>query len=219
MKQILLALLLAFTTCTVVEAKNSTIATGRNSNQTEITVTEEDTTDEDSAVKEKAATITHRQDIFDSDNEGFQFLQHAQRTAVNGGIMIAIISIIAIFGLPVFILFVIFYFRYKNRKARYHLAEQAIAAGQPLPAGLVKENLQPDYRTTGIKKTFTGLGLFIFLWAMTDHFGIGTIGLLVMFMGIGQWIIGINQKKEEEKKEKEEKIEETKNTEKQTDNE
>lgn len=209
MKQILLALLLAFTTCTVVEAKNHTAAAaGQNTHQTEITVTKEDTTDEASTDEEEAGTITHGRGILNIDDEDFHFLGGTPNAAVNGGIMIAIISIIAIFGLPVFILFVIFYFRYKNRKARYHLAEQAIAAGQPLPAGLVKENLQPDYRSLGIKKTFTGLGLFIFLWAMTDHFGIGSIGLLVMFMGIGQWIIGINQKKEE-----------TKSTEKQIDNE
>ena len=198
MKQILLALLLAFTTCTVVEAKNSTTAIANQ------------------VIKEEAGTITHGKGIFNIDDEDFRFLQHTQDTAVNGGIMIGIISIVAFFTLPVLIVLIIFYFRYKNRKARYHLAEQAIAAGQPLPAGLVKENLQPDYRSSGIKKTFTGLGLFIFLWAMTDHFGIGSIGLLVMFMGIGQWIIGINQKKEEEK---EKEKEETKNTEKQIDNE
>ena len=42
---------------------------------------------------------------------------------ISGGIMISIIAIVAVFGLPVFILFVIFFFRYKNRKARYRLAE------------------------------------------------------------------------------------------------
>ena len=38
-------------------------------------------------------------------------------------------------------------------------------------------------------------GLFIFLWAITGEFGIGAIGLLIMFMGIGQWIIGSKQQK------------------------
>ena len=46
-----------------------------------------------------------------------------------------------------------------------------------------------------IKNTFTGIGLFIFLWAITGEFGIGAIGLLIMFMGIGQWIIGSKQQK------------------------
>ena len=103
------------------------------------------------------------------------------------------LKIIAVFGFPVFILFVIFFFRYKNRKARYRLAEQALAAGQPLPAEFIRENKTVDSRSQGIKNTFTGIGLFIFLWAITGEFGIGAIGLLVTFMGIGQWIIGSKQ--------------------------
>ena len=66
-----------------------------------------------------------------SDDDDFPFNNFGN--AVGGGILVAIISIIAIFGMPVFIIFVVFFFRYKNRKARYRLAEQAIAAGQPLP--------------------------------------------------------------------------------------
>ena len=68
-----------------------------------------------------------------SDDDDFPFNNFGN--AVGGGILVAIISIIAIFGMPVFIIFVVFFFRYKNRKARYRLAEQALAAGQPLPEG------------------------------------------------------------------------------------
>jgi hypothetical protein len=76
---------------------------------------------------------------------------------ISGGILISIIAIVAVFGLPVFILFVIFFFRYKNRKARYRLAEQAIAAGQPLPENFIRENRPADQRSQGIKNTFTGI--------------------------------------------------------------
>ena len=69
----------------------------------------------------------------------------------------------------------------------------ALAAGQPLPAEFIRENKTVDSRSQGIKNTFTGIGLFIFLWAITGEFGIGAIGLLVTFMGIGQWIIGSKQ--------------------------
>ena len=96
------------------------------------------------------------------------------------------------------ILFIVFFFRYKNRKARYRLAEQALATGQPLPADFIRENKPADPCSQGIKNTFTGIGLFIFLWAITGEFGIGTIGLLVAFMGIGQWIIGYKQKQNPE---------------------
>ena len=52
-----------------------------------------------------------------------------------------------------------------------------------------------DQQTQGISNTFTGIGIFIFLWALTGKFGIGAIGLLIMFMGIGQWITGYKQQK------------------------
>ena len=100
--------------------------------------------------------------------------------------------------MPVFIIFVVFFFRYKNRKARYRLAEQALAAGQPLPEGFIRESKPTDQRTQGIRNTFTGIGLFIFLWAITGEFGIGAIGLLVMFMGIGQWLVGYKQQNNQE---------------------
>ena len=70
------------------------------------------------------------------------------------------------------------------------------ATGQPLPEGIFKDTLPQDYRTKGIKNICTGIGLFIFLWAITDEFSIGCIGLLVMFTGIGQWIISRNQQHE-----------------------
>lgn len=74
----------------------------------------------------------------------------------------------------------------------------ALATGQPLPADFIRENKPADPCSQGIKNTFTGIGLFIFLWAITGEFGIGTIGLLVAFMGIGQWIIGYKQKQNPE---------------------
>ena len=76
-----------------------------------------------------------------SDDDDFPFNNFGN--AFGGGILVAIISIIAIFGMPVFIIFVVFFFRYKNRKARYRLAEQAIAAG----AGRIHPGKQTDGST------------------------------------------------------------------------
>ena len=163
-------------------------------NNTAVTVIGVDTADTDSTeVDANSSNISTGHGkasfTFESDDDDFPF----HGFGINGGILVAIISIIAVFGFPVFILFVIFFFRYKNRKARYRLAEQALAAGQPLPAEFIRENKTVDSRSQGIKNTFTGIGLFIFLWAITGEFGIGAIGLLVTFMGIGQWIIGSKQ--------------------------
>lgn len=109
--------------------------------------------------------------------------------------IVAVTAIVFVFGLPLFIVFIVFYFRYKNRKARYRLVEQALASGQPLPENLFKEAGQADIRSKGIKNVFVGIGLFIFLWALTGEFGLACIGLLVMFTGFGQVVIYYTQQK------------------------
>lgn len=117
--------------------------------------------------------------------------------------IVAVTGIIFIFGLPLLIIFVIFFFRYKNRKAKYRLAEQALASGQPLPESFFKETAtQTDIRSKGIHNIFLGIGLFIFLWAITGEFGIGCIGLLVMFTGFGQVVIYYTQQNDKENKER-----------------
>lgn len=210
MKNFLLALMVVLTTCTLAIAQNNTAAaqdsigkikisvkksSNANANNTAVTVIGVDVTDADSAkVNADSCSVSHSSASLTIDDDDFDFPFKNFGNAISGGILISIIAIIAVFGFPVFILFVIFFFRYKNRKARYRLAEQAIAAGQPLPADFVRDNKAVDPRSQGIKNTFTGIGLFIFLWAITGEFGIGTIGLLVTFMGIGQWIIGSTQK-------------------------
>lgn len=204
MKQILIALLAAWVTCSVVNAQEQK-ANDTNSSVTVISVDAnavDDTTSvtNATAANSSAANAHHvatRQGqanfVFDDDDFPFNNFENA----VGGGILVAIISIVMFFGFPVFILFIIFFFRYKNRKARYRLAEQALAAGRPLPDNFLKDIKAVDPRTQGIKNTFTGIGLFVFLWGITGQFSIGTIGLLVMFMGLGQWLIGVTQQKKE----------------------
>lgn len=209
MKNFLLALMVVLTTCTVAIAQKQTTVVRDSVGKVKITVTKDnkaktnntavtvigvDTADIDSTeVDTNSSNVSTGHGkasfTFESDDDDFPF----HGFGINGGTLVAIISVIAVFGFPVFILFVIIFFRYKNRKARYRLAEQALAAGQPLPVEFIRENKTVDSRSQGIKNTFTGIGLFIFLWAITGEFGIGTIGLLVTFMGIGQWIIGSKQ--------------------------
>ena len=218
MKRILIALLVMMTIFSLANAQKQTTIVNDSTGNVKVTVTkgkgkdakvnvgntavtvigiddeDADTTSVDTGKVSSSSRGSHGKASFtiSSDDDDFPFNNFGN--AVGGGILVAIISIIAIFGMPVFIIFVVFFFRYKNRKARYRLAEQALAAGQPLPEEFIRENKSTDQRTQGIKNTFTGIGLFIFLWAITGEFGIGAIGLLVTFMGIGQWIIGYNQK-------------------------
>ena len=148
MKNFLLALMVVLTTCTLAVAQTTVVrdSIGKvkvtvtkdnkaKTNNTAVTVIGVDTADTDSTeVDANSSNISTGHGkasfTFESDDDDFPF----HGFGINGGILVAIISIIAVFGFPVFILFVIFFFRYKNRKARYRLAEQALAAGQPLPA-------------------------------------------------------------------------------------
>lgn len=94
------------------------------------------------------------------------------------------------FAIPIVVVFLAFYFQYRNRKQRYRLVEKALEAGQPIPEEFIKsDNGSKNTLNKGIGNIFTGIGLFIFLWAITHTFAIGCIGLLIMFTGFGQVII------------------------------
>lgn len=105
------------------------------------------------------------------------------------GNIVAIIGIIAVFGMPVFILFIVFFYRHKQRKAKYQLAEKILASGQQLPENFFDTSTVKNLRSKGISNICLGLGLFIFLWALTDEFSLGCIGLLILLTGVGQVII------------------------------
>lgn len=216
MKRILIALMVAMTLYSFGFAQNNTTAASdstakvkvlatktvkdkASANTTAVTVVGIDTTDTDSYKEDvDSAYVNHGKASFTFDSDASDFPFGGLGGAIGGGIIVSIIAIVAFFGFPIFVLFLIFFFRYKNRKARYRLAEQALAAGQPLPEGFIKENRPTDQRSQGIKNTFTGIGLFIFLWAITGEFGIGAIGLLVMFMGLGQWLISYQRENRKE---------------------
>lgn len=109
--------------------------------------------------------------------------------------LIAIIAIISVFGMPVLIIFIIFLFRYKTKTAQCRVAEKSLESGKEVPEGLFKNDEElTNLNVKGIKNLFLGFGLGIFLWAITGEFGIGCIGFMIMFMGIGQVVIYYTQK-------------------------
>lgn len=156
MKRILIALLVMMTIFSLANAQKQTTIVNDSTGNVKVTVTkgkgkdakvnvgntavtvigiddeDADTTSVDTGKVSSSSRGSHGKASFtiSSDDDDFPFNNFGN--AVGGGILVAIISIIAIFGMPVFIIFVVFFFRYKNRKARYRLAEQALAAGQPL---------------------------------------------------------------------------------------
>lgn len=108
-----------------------------------------------------------------------------------GFVWISIITIISIFALPAIIIFLVLNYRSKKRKERYQVIEKAIESGQPLPEEFVEKTKEEDdaIRVKGIKNIFLGLGLAIFFYAMSGAIFLASIGLLIMFNGIGQLVI------------------------------
>lgn len=191
MKHFLIALMVATAFCSMAFAQLKTTTTKDSITDSTYVAEYTDAVDSATVTDDDQSFSTHKSDFFDELGGG------------NIAVIIVISSLIAVFGFPIFIIFIVFYFRYKNRKAKYKLVEQALAIGQPLPENFQSESRQDDTRSKGIKNTFMGIGLFIFLWAITNSFGIGCIGLLVMFTGIGQWVLAINNDKRENKNNKE----------------
>lgn len=114
-------------------------------------------------------------------------------------LLIPIIAIIAVFSVPILIVFFNLYFKYKNKKAKYDLVQKALEAGQPLPENFFQDKANSNVLTKGITNVFTGIGLFLFLWFITNEFGLGCIGLMVMFTGFGQIVIHYTQQRNSKK--------------------
>lgn len=145
--------------------------------------------------QEDTTRITEWEDTVESADDSNNYQKERKGGSVKFGVFgdnfdPSVIAIVALtFGFPVVIVFIAFYFQYKNRKARYKLAEQALAAGQPIPEEFIRMKNENNTLSKGIQNVCIGIGLFIFLYAITTSFAIGSIGLLIMFTGFGQIII------------------------------
>lgn len=211
MKRILIALMVATLYCSMSFAQKQKTVYKDSTGQVTITVSK---TNDDSVytpkykdTAEDGVTVeSESTDSYDNtysytgfNDEDFSLVKDFSGMA-SKGIALAFFILILVFGFPIFVIFIAFYFRYKNRRERYKLVEKAIAAGQPIPEGILKESLNTDTRSKGIKNMCLGTGLFIFLWAITDSFALGCIGLLIMFTGLGQWLVARNQHPTDEQK-------------------
>ena len=119
-------------------------------------------------------------------------LSHSQHL-VNLSLLIPLFGIL----LPVLIIFVVFFYESKNKKNKYNALIEV--SKNMKDSDEVKDLLysfrqgkksNTDYRKTGLVTIFTGVGLAAF-----DYYGLKTdivfgVGLLVMFIGVGQMIAG-----------------------------
>ena len=107
--------------------------------------------------------------------------------------------LIPIFGilLPVLIILIVFYYESKNKKNKYNALikvsknmKDSEELRDLLESFKKGKKSNTDYRKTGLVTIFTGVGLAAF-----DYYGLKTnivfgVGLLVLFIGVGQMIVG-----------------------------
>ena len=132
----------------------------------------------------QTSSVSRRLDDWpmDEDNDGLFQLSQLLGTAI----LVPLIGIIFGIGLPVLIIILVINNRHKRRMAKYRLAEKALNAGQQLPAEFFGEISVQNKRSRGIANAFLGIGLFAFLYALTQEFALGCIGILVFCIGLGQ---------------------------------
>lgn len=197
MKRIIFGLMVAMMFCTLAHGMNRTVTENDSKGNKKRVIELKDTVIDGKAVTDTLSVMTYENASEQSKHtstRGFQWSDFS----LDGNAaetIITVTAIVFVFGLPLLIIFIVFFFRYKNRKAKYRLAEQALASGQQLPENFFKNAEAEDISTKGIKNIFTGIGLFVFLWAITGQFGLGCIGLLIMFTGFGQLVIHYSQQK------------------------
>ncbi|MFL3001134.1 MAG: DUF6249 domain-containing protein [Cytophagales bacterium] len=109
------------------------------------------------------------------------------------GVLIPIISV----SIPVLIVLIVFYFSSREKKYKYDALIEATKnikdtedVKDLLESFKKGKKTNTDYRKTGLVTMFTGVGLAFF-----GNYGLRTdvvmgVGLLVMFIGVGQMIAG-----------------------------
>lgn len=128
-----------------------------------------------------------------------------QRQIDYSGTITDILSIVTLFGFSVAVVFCWFYFRSKNRRAKYQLIDKMIETGQPNAVELYNSVINEDNKKSrdmlqhGIRMAFVGVGLFFF-FTISMGKEMGSIGILVFFIGVGEAVAGYLQKQEKEKR-------------------
>ena len=119
-------------------------------------------------------------------------LLHSQHL-VNLSLLIPIFGIL----LPVFIIFVVFFYESKNKKNKYNALIEVSKNMKDSDEvkGLLEsfkkaKKSNTDYRKTGLVTIFTGVGLAAFGYFGLNNDVVFGVGLLVMFIGVGQMIAG-----------------------------
>ncbi len=108
-------------------------------------------------------------------------------------IPIVLITMVAVFGMPVLIVAVIMYFSFSKTRALQRTVRLMVEKGQPVPEFLLNpppaQRQRSDIRR-GVVLVMVGLGLMIFLGAVNDwEGGAWSIGLIPFLIGAGYLLV------------------------------
>ena len=131
-----------------------------------------------------SGTIEVTEDIFEDVLDDMpDFLKGLFGISVaSGGLLIALVVILGIFGLPLLLLFLLLYLLFRKPKRRD--TPQAAQPTEPEATASADRTLF----NKGIKNVCLGVGLAIFLGIWMGDFGVG-VGILVICIGIGELLI------------------------------
>jgi len=108
-------------------------------------------------------------------------------------IPIVLITMLAVFGMPVLIVAVIMYFSFSKTRALQRTVRLMVEKGQPVPEALLNpppaQRQRSDMRR-GVILVMVGAGLMIFLAAVNDwEGGAWSIGLIPFLIGAGYLLV------------------------------
>ena len=119
-------------------------------------------------------------------------------------LLVPLFGIIGVFGMPVFIVWIVHHYKGKGEQAFHDTLQELIKSGQELSPDVIagmpgyrgsgsgKENKERNDIRTGLITFCTGAGLAVFGYVI-DSVLIG-IGLLVLFIGLGILAYGLYAK-------------------------
>ena len=106
---------------------------------------------------------------------------------------IVLITMLAVFGMPVLIVAVIMYFSFSRTRSLQRTVRLMVEKGQPVPEALLNpppaQRQRSDMRR-GVVLVMVGIGLMIFLGAVSDwESGAWSIGLIPLLIGAGYLLV------------------------------
>ena len=106
----------------------------------------------------------------------------------------SIIAIIAVFGLPLFLLVAVLYYKHRKRMVKVALIKDYLDAGKDVPAEVLvainggEPDAPADSFQSAVRNIALGAGLFLFLGLLID-WDLAAVALIPLFIGIGKLIV------------------------------